>query len=170
MILASRSDEGREAFEAFLEQRNISRAGKEKTGFLQEIFRLHRGERTIIFTADNATAYNIGRKYLLPVLTHHTKAAERKEFLKLFREGVYTCLVTSQVLNEGVDVPEAAVGVILSGSGSVREHVQRLGRILRPAAGKQQAVLYEIISGETAEESVSMRRRDHRAYKRGTRR
>ena len=170
MILTSRSNEGREAFEAFLEQRNISRAGKEKTGFLQEIFRLHRGERTIIFTADNATAYNIGRKYLLPVLTHHTKAAERKEFLKLFREGVYTCLVTSQVLNEGVDVPEAAVGVILSGSGSVREHVQRLGRILRPAAGKQQAVLYEIISGETAEESVSMRRRDHRAYKRGIRR
>ena len=170
MILASRSDEGRRAFEAFLEQRNIARAGKEKTNFIQDIFRNHPGERIIIFTADNATAYNIGRKYLLPVLTHHTKAAERKEFLQLFRDGVYTCLVTSQVLNEGVDVPEAAVGVILSGSGSVREHVQRLGRILRPAAGKQQAVLYEIISSETAEESVSMRRRDHRAYKRGVRR
>lgn len=169
MIQAARSNEGRVAFEAFLEQRNISRAGREKSGYLQEIFRVHPGERTIIFTADNATAYAIGRKYLLPVLTHHTKAAERKEFLQLFREGVYTCLVTSQVLNEGVDVPEAAVGVILSGSGSVREHVQRLGRILRPAAGKQQAVLYEIISGETAEESVSMRRRDHRAYKRGAR-
>ena len=99
------------------------------------------------------------------MLTHHTKAAERKEFLKLFREGVYSTLVTSQVLNEGVDVPEAAVGVILSGSGSVREHVQRLGRILRPAPGKKQAVLYEIISSDTAEESVSMRRRDHRAYR-----
>ena len=167
MIQASRSADGRAAFEAFLEQRNISRAGKEKTGYLQEIFRTHRGERTIIFTADNATAYSIGRKYLLPVLTHHTKAAERKEFLKLFRDGVYTCLVTSQVLNEGVDVPEAAVGIILSGSGSVREHVQRLGRILRPAEGKKQAVLYEIISSETAEENVSSRRRDHRAYRRG---
>ena len=165
MIQASRSDEGKRAFEAFLEQREISRGGKRKIDYLLNIFRNHPGERTIIFTADNATAYAVGRKYLLPVLTHHTKAAERKEFLKLFREGVYTCLVTSQVLNEGVDVPEAAVGVILSGSGSVREHVQRLGRILRPAQGKDQAVLYEIISSDTAEESVSMRRRDHRAYR-----
>lgn len=165
MIQASRSDAGRKAFEAFLEQREISRAGKKKVEYLREIFQKHPKERTIIFTADNATAYSIGRKYLFPVLTHHTKAAERKEFLKLFREGVYSTLVTSQVLNEGVDVPEAAVGVILSGSGSVREHVQRLGRILRPAPGKKQAVLYEIISSDTAEESVSMRRRDHRAYR-----
>lgn len=165
MIQSSRSDEGRMAFEAFLEQREISRGGKRKIEFLLNIFRNHPGERTIIFTADNATAYAIGRRYFLPVLTHHTKAAERKEFLRLFREGVYSHLVTSQVLNEGVDVPEAAVGVILSGSGSVREHVQRLGRILRPAVGKKQAVLYEIISSDTAEEGVSMRRREHRAYK-----
>ena len=119
----------------------------------------------IIFTADNATAYSIGRKYMLPVITHHTKSSERKEFLELFRQGRYLVLVTSQVLNEGVDVPEAAVGVILSGSGSVREHVQRLGRILRPAPGKPQAVLYELISSATSEESVSLRRRDHRAYR-----
>jgi superfamily II DNA or RNA helicase len=103
---------------------------------------------------------------MLPVLTHHTKSAERKEFLELFRQGKYLVLVTSQVLNEGVDVPEAAVGIILSGSGSVREHVQRLGRILRPAPGKQQAVLYELVSNATSEESVSMRRREHRAYRR----
>ena len=167
MIHASRSDEGRQAFKAFLEQRAIARGGEEKISRLKDIFLRHPAERIIIFTADNATAYNIGRRYLLPVLTHHTKSAERKEFLQLFREGVYRVLVTSQVLNEGVDVPEAAVGVILSGSGSVREHVQRLGRILRPAPGKQQAILYEIISGDTAEEQVSMRRRDHRAYHRG---
>lgn len=169
MIHASRTAEGRAAFKAFLEQRNIARGGEEKISLLMEIFRNHPGERTIIFTADNATAYNIGRRYLLPVLTHHTKSAERKDFLKSFREGIYRVLVTSQVLNEGVDVPEAAVGVILSGSGSVREHVQRLGRILRPAPGKEQAVLYEIISGDTAEEQVSIRRRDHRAYRKGAR-
>jgi superfamily II DNA or RNA helicase len=73
--------------------------------------------------------------------------------------------VTSRVLNEGVDVPEASVGVVVSGSASVREHVQRLGRILRPVAGKQ-AVLYELISAGTSESSVSQRRRQHRAYQR----
>ena len=38
-------------------------------------------------------------------------------------------LVTSQVLNEGVDVPAASVGIVLSGTGTMREHVQRSGAI-----------------------------------------
>ena len=70
----------------------------------------------------------------------------------------------SKVLNEGVDVPAVGVGIILSGSGSVREHVQRLGRLLRPAPGKERAVLYELVSAGTGEENVSARRREHRAY------
>ena len=98
------------------------------------------------------------------MLTHHTKAAERKEFLDLFRQGKYPVLVTSKVLNEGVDVPQASVGIIVSGSGSVREHVQRLGRILRHAPDKPQAILYELISANTSEESISARRREHDAY------
>jgi superfamily II DNA or RNA helicase len=73
--------------------------------------------------------------------------------------------VKARVLNEGVDVPDVSVGVIVSGSGSVREHVQRLGRILRPKAGKQ-AVLYELVSEDTAEQFTSERRRQHAAYQR----
>ena len=42
-------------------------------------------------------------------------------------------LVTSRVLNEGVDLPSAEVAIVMSGTGTVREHVQRLGRILRPS-------------------------------------
>jgi superfamily II DNA or RNA helicase len=73
-------------------------------------------------------------------------------------------VVTSRVLNEGVDVPAANVAVVLGGSGSVREHVQRLGRILRPAEGKR-ALLYEVLSAGTSETSISERRRDHEAYR-----
>jgi len=62
-----------------------------------------------------------------------------------------------------VNVPEANVAIILSGSGSVREHVQRLGRILRKA-GDKQAVLYEVITRGTGEEFTSIRRRQHSAY------
>ncbi|MEZ5582118.1 MAG: hypothetical protein R3F37_04430 [Candidatus Competibacteraceae bacterium] len=62
------------------------------------------------------------------------------------------------MLNEGVDVPDAAIGVILSGSASAREFIQRLGRILRRSEGKQ-AVLYELVSRETREERTSERRR-----------
>ena len=99
----------------------------------------------------------------MPVLTHKTKAAERRDFLEKFRNGEYRVLLTSKVLNEGVDVPEASVGIVVSGSGSTREHVQRLGRILRAKEGKQ-AVLYELVSMGTSEMRVSDRRRKNRAY------
>jgi superfamily II DNA or RNA helicase len=125
----------------------------------------HAGDRVLVFTADNDTAYELGRRFLLPVLTHQTRVQERKAFLDAFREGVYPVLVTSRVLNEGIDVPEANVGIVVSGTGSTREHVQRLGRILRPGRGKQ-AVLYELVSGGTSESYVSERRRQHRAYQR----
>ena len=88
---------------------------------------------------------------------------ERNAFLNGFRDGTFSVLVTSKVLNEGVDVPEANVAIIVSGSGSVREHVQRLGRILRKREGKQ-AVLYELISKQTSEQFVNKRRRQHHAY------
>ena len=68
-------------------------------------------------------------------------------------------LVTSKVLNEGVDVPEAKVAVVLSGTGSSREYVQRLGRILRRREGKL-ALLYEVVAEDTSEEGVSRRRRE----------
>ena len=52
----------------------------------------------------------------------------------------------------------------MSGSGSVREHVQRLGRILRKKDGKR-AVLYELVTNDTSEAFTSDRRRDHGAYR-----
>lgn len=163
--LCARCAEGKRVLNAFFSQRRIARGGRSKIRAVYELFRTHAGERIIVFTADNATAYLLGREFALPVITHHTGPRERKEFLDGFRAGLYPVLVTSKVLNEGVDVPAAAVGVVLSGSASVREHVQRLGRILRPAPGKAQAILYELVGAGTSEESVSERRRDHRAYK-----
>ena len=165
LMLCARRPEGKDVLDAFLEQRRIARGGRAKVRKVWELLKKHPGERTLIFTADNAAAYRIGREFRLPVITHHTGAKERKDFLDGFRKGTYPVLVTSKVLNEGIDVPEAAVGIVLSGSGSVREHVQRLGRILRPGAGKEQATLYELISAGTSEEGVSSRRREHRAYR-----
>ncbi len=165
VALAARLAGGRRAFQAYLAQKRIARTSRAKFRTIWELLRQHAGERALIFTADNDTAYAIGRRFLLPVLTHHTKARERKDFLDGFRAGTFPVLVTSKVLNEGIDVPEASLGIIVSGSGSTREHVQRLGRILRPVAGKQ-AMLYELVSMGTSEFYVSDRRRQHRAYQR----
>lgn len=162
---SSQSDEGRAAFKAYLTQKQLSFASKAKQGWVWKLIQRHRGDRIIIFTQDNDTAYDIGTRFFLPVLTHQTKQKERASFLNGFRDGSYSILVTSKALNEGVDVPEANVAIIVSGSGSVREHVQRLGRILRKKEGKQ-AVLYELISKQTGEHSVNKRRRQHNAYQR----
>ena len=159
----SESPEGREAFKAYLLQKKLSQASGAKEEMLWKLIQQHRGDRMLVFTQDNEMAYRIGRTFMLPVLTHHTKLPEREAFLQAFRSGEYPILVTSKVLNEGVDVPDANVGVIVSGSGSIREHVQRLGRILRARPGKQ-AMLYELVSGDTGEYFTNQRRRKHRAY------
>jgi superfamily II DNA or RNA helicase len=160
---ASRSPEGWKAMRAYRQQKEIERAASGKLTKLEELLTQHNGERSIIFTADNATVYKIARRFLVPPITHQTKVKERKQILERFHSGEYTVVVTSQVLNEGVDVPAASVGIVLSGSGSTRENVQRLGRILRKMKGKQ-AILYEVIAKATAEEFTSERRRQHGAF------
>lgn len=70
--------------------------------------------------------------------------------------------MTSRVLNEGVDVPEAKVVIVLGGTASSREYVQRLGRVLRKV-GNRQAVLYDVFARNTVEESKAQRRRASRS-------
>ncbi|WP_158998288.1 DEAD/DEAH box helicase [Pigmentibacter ruber] len=165
--LSSRSPEGKEAFSAYLKQKKLSQSSANKLNYVWDIIIKHRTDRILIFTQDNETAYLIGKSFYLPVLTHHTKVKEREQFLSLFRQGIYSILVTSKVLNEGVDVPEANVAIVVSGSGTVREHVQRLGRILRAKEGKK-AILYELISAGTSEYFVNQRRKMHSAYEKRT--
>ncbi|MEM7232858.1 MAG: DEAD/DEAH box helicase family protein [Planctomycetota bacterium] len=163
LMLTSRSEEGRKALLAYRRQKSIAQGSEAKIRFLHRVFDSHRGDRVLIFTSDNDTVYRISRRFLIPAITHQTKIKERHDTLKRFNEGSFPFLVTSKVLNEGVDVPAANVAVVLSGSGSVREHVQRLGRILRRAENKR-ATLYEVIAEGTAEEYTSQRRRQHDAY------
>jgi superfamily II DNA or RNA helicase len=163
LFLANRSQAGKQAYRAYREQRTLALAAPAKLNLLAWLLDKHLGDRVLIFTHDNATVYEIARRYLVPVITHQTKTKERREILARFNSGVYPIVATSRVLNEGVNVPEANVAVILSGSGSVREHVQRLGRILRKS-GSKEAILYEVVTRDTAEEYTSIRRRQHSAY------
>lgn len=163
LFTAHRSAEGRQAYLAYREQRGLALAAPAKLNLLARLLDRHNGDRVLIFTHDNATVYKIARRFLVPVITHQTKPKERREVLLRFNAGTYPIVATSRVLNEGVNVPEANVAVILSGSASVREHVQRLGRILRKS-GDKEATLYEVVTKGTVEEFTSNRRRQHSAY------
>jgi superfamily II DNA or RNA helicase len=154
-----RSTEGRRAMLAHREAKEIAVATNGKMRILAEILDRHYPESTLIFTSDNATVYRVAQTLLIPAITHHTPVKERHEILTHFREGTYKTLVASQVLNEGVDVPAASIAIILSGTASPREYIQRLGRILRKGKADKQAILYEVISKGTMEERTSARRR-----------
>ncbi len=160
---ASRIPGGKDAMRAYRSQKRLAQAASAKLSELWRILSEHQGDRIIVFTDDNMMAYRIGTEYVLPVLTHQTRLVERKKMLDAFRSGKLTVIVTSKVLNEGVDVPDARIGVVISGSGAVREHVQRLGRILRHRPGKR-AILYEVLSKGTSELNVNRRRKMHHAY------
>ncbi len=67
--------------------------------------------------------------------------AERDDALARFRRGALRALVSARVLNEGLDVPDADVAVVVGGALGEREHVQRVGRLLRPGDGKRALVL-----------------------------
>jgi len=158
------SESGRRAMAAYRLQRRIAFSAKAKLGVVEHLLSVHASDRAILFTQDNRTAYEISRLFLVPAITHQTKVTERSRILSGLAEGSYRAVVTSKVLNEGVDVPDANVAIIVSGSGSVREHVQRLGRVLRKR-GDKRAVLYELVSADTSETFTSARRREHSAYR-----
>ncbi|UHH12547.1 DEAD/DEAH box helicase family protein [Halobacterium litoreum] len=139
--------------------RRIVRESDAKVAELTEILDRHRGDRVIVFTASTDLVYRLSERFLLPAITHETGASERRDVLSKFRDGTYSRVVTANVLDEGVDVPDANVAVVFAGSGSEREFTQRLGRILRPKADGERALLYELVSADTAEERVADRRR-----------
>jgi len=160
LVKRSGSDpRAREALLAKQRAREVMMNADAKVDRLETLLGRHREDRVIVFTAHTDLVYRLSERFLIPAITHETAADERREILERFRSGGYSRVVTANVLDEGVDVPDANVAVVLSGSGSEREFTQRLGRILRPKADGQRALLYEIVTEETAEERVARRRR-----------
>jgi superfamily II DNA or RNA helicase len=151
----------REARRAWLARQRLQRllsSCAAKLDLLDQLLREYIDEQVLIFTELNETAYLISERYLIPALTHHTKAAERKTILARFQERQYRAIVTSRVLNEGVDVPEAKIAIVLGGTSAAREYIQRLGRVLRKV-GNRHAVLFEVIVRDTLDEGKAQRRR-----------
>ena len=159
MVAATSHSGGREVLLAARRRREIRASAERKGATLESLLKRHWEDRTIVFTKSVEEVYALSVRFLVPGITYETPARERKEILDRFRTGRYRAIIASDVLNEGVDVPEANVAVILAGSASHREYVQRLGRVLRPREGKR-AILYELVTEGTGEAAASRRRRE----------
>jgi superfamily II DNA or RNA helicase len=163
LIHSAKSEDGRRAMKAYRNYKKIALGTESKIHVLEDLLIRHKRDKVLIFTAENEMVYRISNDYLIPAITHETNVKERKFWLDAFNNGDVLALATSKVLNEGVNIPDASVAIILSGSGSSREHIQRLGRILRKKDDKQ-AVLYEVVARNTAEEYTSQKRSDARQF------
>ncbi len=155
---AARVPGGRRALAALREAQLLVSYTDGKRAALGEILRRHRHSRVLVFTSNNQSAYAVAREHLVMPITCDIGRREREQVLDRFRRGELRALVSARVLNEGVDIPDADVAVVLAGAMGEREHVQRIGRVLRPGDGKR-AMVYELVAQGTTETAKARRRR-----------
>ena len=111
--------------------------------------------RAIIFneTIEQAdSAHQMLRAAGIDAVLDHSKLSPptRTQSLKRFSSGSSPVLVAVRTVDEGIDVPQANLAVIVSGSTSPRQRVQRIGRVVRPSGGV--AGVISILAKETDEE------------------
>jgi superfamily II DNA or RNA helicase len=157
---ASRSDAGRRAIAAWSRARRLLAYPEGKRDLLGSLLERHRASRVMVFVGDNRTAYRVAREFLIMPITCDIRRRERASVLERFRSGELRALVSARVLNEGIDVPDAEVGIVVAGGLGGREYVQRVGRVLRPPEGnaRKSALVYELVVRETADVGKSARR------------
>ncbi|MBO3462880.1 DNA phosphorothioation system restriction enzyme [Aetokthonos hydrillicola Thurmond2011] len=83
--------------------------------------------------------------YKVSTYTAQTTLQEREVLRRQFEKGELQGLVAIRCLDEGVDIPAIQTAVILASSGNPRQFIQRRGRVLRPAPGKERATIYDMI-------------------------
>ena len=132
-----------------------------KLAALRDILAKHKNDKILVF----AEYKDVARKALevaeevlgkgkAALILGDTPDKERKAAFKAFKEGRIKAIVTGKVLDEGVDVPDASVAVVLGGNAHPRQLIQRLGRVLRPSKGKKHAYFYLVISEDTLEHVI----------------
>jgi len=117
------------------------------------------GSRILVFTQfiEQARAiYELVKGFTkAELVTSESSESQRERAFRFFSEGIIRVLVATTVLDEGVDVPDANVAVIVSGTGSRRQMIQRIGRVVRASRGKSEARVYELVAKGTVEEALS---------------
>lgn len=143
---------------SYKRKRQVSMASARTSCVRQLLKRLDPGKQILIFgesipQIERLFVFLI-QDYPARVGRYHSKMGSlaNKNALERFREGDLRILLTCRALDEGLDVPEAAVGIILSGTSMERQRLQRLGRILRKADGKRLACLYYLFVSDSREE------------------
>jgi superfamily II DNA or RNA helicase len=152
-------EQGRAVLTAWRRSRAIVRYTTAKRRALADLMAAHAAKRVLVFAPDAATAAEIAREHLVPMIVAQIGAAERTAILERFAAGEWRVLVSARVLNEGVDVPSADTAILVGGSQGAREYIQRIGRVLRPGPDKR-ATVYDLVMRDTFEVGRAARHRE----------
>jgi superfamily II DNA or RNA helicase len=111
----------------------------------------HQGRKILVFHEDIKACeflFEILKDNGVSAGIYHSKVplARRVRTLQDFRSGDLSVLVSCRALDEGFNVPETEIGIIAASTATYRQRIQRLGRILRPAPGKEHATIYSIVA------------------------
>lgn len=125
----------------------------------------HARERAIIFheqidAADIITQTLANRGHRVGAYHSRLGPSLRQDNLRLFRRGELDVIVTCRALDEGINVPDASVAIIAASTASTRQRIQRLGRVLRPAGGKDLATIYTLYASEPEAERLRSEERN----------
>ena len=123
-----------------------------KDEVIAELLDQYHDQRVIVIGQYLDQLKTISKRFDLPLITGATGNAEREELYGKFRRGETRHLVLSKVGNFAIDLPDANVLIQVSGTfGSRQEEAQRLGRVLRPKSGGEQAHFYTLVTRDTRE-------------------
>ena len=130
-----------------------------KKDMVRQILASHPDAQILIIGMYVEQLRELAEEFAIPLLTGTTRQGRRDELYTQFKSGAIRLLAVSKVANFAVDLPDASVAIQVSGTfGSRQEEAQRLGRILRPKPGENQAHFYTLVSQDTVEEDFALKR------------
>jgi DNA excision repair protein ERCC-3 len=130
-----------------------------KKEMVRQILAYHPHAQTLIIGMYVEQLRELAEELDVPLLTGTTRQSRRDELFAQFKTGAIRLLAVSKVANFAVDLPDASVAIQVSGTfGSRQEEAQRLGRILRPKPGENQAHFYTLVSQDTVEQDFALKR------------
>jgi superfamily II DNA or RNA helicase len=148
-----------EALRVYNDMKKIVSLAQNKVSKIMDIIRRESDKKILIFTQYVEQAENLAKLFNALLITGKISKSERDKILSKFKSMKSGILVLTTVGDEGLDIPDASVGIIVTGTGSRRQFIQRLGRLLRPVNGKK-ATLYEILVQGTPEEYQAKKRKE----------
>lgn len=137
----------------------IASENPSKTEVVRDVLARHAGEPALIMGMYVNQLQDIADEMHVPIITGTTSQNKRDALYERFRAGALPALVVSKVANFAIDLPDASLAIQISGTfGSRQEEAQRLGRILRPKQGANQAHFYSVVTADTVEQDFALKR------------